>query len=172
MERILFLLDYANVQRSVSDRGLALDYEDLLRYVSDGRKLIEAHAYVPVDPRALHAMDRQIEDLWVAGYVVHTKTGELAGDTYKCDFDVEMAMDTMRFAIETRPDIIVMGSGDKDFVPLILAMRNRGVRVETLGFLRNTARSVMLQSSGFIDLETYVQVTEEHEATPHQVPTA
>ena len=103
MERVLFLLDYANIQRAASDRGVALDYEDLLRYVTDGRKLVESHAYVPIDPRAVNAMDGQIENLWVAGYVVHSKKGAMAGLTYKCDFDVELAMDAMALRHRSTP---------------------------------------------------------------------
>lgn len=43
----------------------------------------------------------------------------MAGDTYKCDFDVEITLDLMRTAEIVKPDIIVLLSGDKDFVPVM-----------------------------------------------------
>jgi uncharacterized LabA/DUF88 family protein len=91
------------------------------------------------------------------GWLVHTKVGAIAGDTYKCDFDVEITLDLMRTAEIVKPDIIVLLSGDKDFVPVMLELRQRGIRVEVAAFPgKNAAREVMLKASGFIDLDAYL----------------
>jgi uncharacterized LabA/DUF88 family protein len=157
MEKIIIFNDYANTQRGFQDFGLRPDFADLLDYLAEGRFLVEAHAYVPIDPRHSHGRDGEIEDLWRAGYLVHSKVGTPAGDTYKCDFDVEITLDLMRAAEIARPDIVVLMSGDKDFVPVILALRQRGIRVEVAAFPDiNAAREVMLKASGFIDLGQYV----------------
>lgn len=162
MEKIILFNDYANTQRGFQDFGLRPDFADLLDYLAEGRFLVEAHAYVPVDPRNSHGRDGEIEGLWRAGYLVHSKVGTPAGDTYKCDFDVEITLDLMRAAEIARPDIIVLMSGDKDFVPVILALRQRGIRVEVAAFADvNAAREVMLKASGFIDLGQYVDECRE-----------
>lgn len=158
MERIVIHDDYANNKRAFDERGVRRDNEDLLRYLSEGRFLVEAHTYVPIDPRNPHARDREIEQLWRAGWLVHSKIGSPAGDTYKCDFDVEITLDLMRTAEIVKPDIIVLLSGDKDFVPVILELRRRGIRVEVAAFPgQNAAREVILKASGFIDLGAYLE---------------
>ena len=132
-------------------------YQNLLDYLSEGRFLVEAQAYVPIDPRNPHVRDRDIETLWKAGWLVNTKVGAIAGDSYKCDFDVEITLDMMRTAEIVKPDIIVLASGDKDFIPVLLELRKRGIRVEVAALPGvNAAREVMLKASGFIDLNQYV----------------
>ncbi|HEY1353487.1 MAG TPA: NYN domain-containing protein [Ktedonobacteraceae bacterium] len=156
MERIVLFLDYANVNRAAGERGWRLDYADLLEYVSDGRFLVEAHGYVPINPRCEHRGDRDIEDLWQAGYLVHTKLGTLAGGTYRCNFAVEIAMDMLKALFQVKPDIMVLASGDADFVPLIQESRQAGVRVEVAAFPQSAGAEIRLKCSGFIDLAVYV----------------
>lgn len=160
-ERITVFLDYANINRSFEQFNPPPDYADLLNYLGEGRFTVEAHAFVPVDPRNPCARDREIEALWQAGYLVHQKVGTPIGsDGYKCDFDVEITLEMMRTAEIVRPEIIVLASGDKDFVPLILELRRRGIRVEVAAFAGiNAAREVMQKASGFIDLCQYVAET-------------
>jgi uncharacterized LabA/DUF88 family protein len=38
--------------------------------------------------------------LWEAGFVVKTKVGTIAGDSYKCNVDVKMVMDIMKAVYE------------------------------------------------------------------------
>jgi uncharacterized LabA/DUF88 family protein len=156
MDRVVIFLDFANVNRAASDHGLTFGYRDLLTYLSEGRTLVDAHAYVPIDPRAIYATDRVIEDLWTDGYCVHSKVGVQRDETYKCNFDVEMTMDIVRTAIEVRPDTVVLGSGDGDFAPLVVELRKRGIRVEICGFVNTTARDLILKCSDFIDLQLFV----------------
>jgi uncharacterized LabA/DUF88 family protein len=156
MERLVIFNDYANIEAAFRQLGIELDEQDLLSYLSEGRFLVEAHAFVPVDPRNAHARDALLERLWKAGYVVHDKLGTIVGDGFRCNLDVEITMELMRTAEMVKPDIIVLMSGDKDFIPVILELRRRGIRVEVAAFPHhNAAREVMLKASGFIDLERY-----------------
>ena len=126
MERIVLFNDYANTNAAFKSCNLEPDYGGLLEYLSEGRFLVEANAYLPIDPRNPHARDRKIDSLWRSGWLVHEKVGAIAGDTYKCDFDVEITLDLMRTAEIVKPDIIVLLSGDKDFIPVILELRVLG----------------------------------------------
>jgi len=158
MERIVIFNDYANTNAAFKQYKVEPDYGNLMDYISDGRFMVEAHAYVPIDPRNPNVRDRDIERLWGDGWLVHTKLGSFAGETYKCDFDVEITLDLMRTAEIVKPDIIVLLSGDKDFIPVILELRKRGIRVEVAAFPTiNAAREVILKASGFIDLSQYVE---------------
>ena len=160
MEKVQLFLDYANINRGANDLGYTLDYEELLHTnlvsQNEGRILIDAFAYVPIDPRQEHKMDSEIETLWNAGYFVNSKIGTIAGSNYKCDFDVEIAMDIIRIAHQTKPDIIILASGDSDFIPIIKELRKMGIRVEVAAFQKCISRHLSLVSSGFIDIEYFL----------------
>lgn len=154
-EKLVFFLDYANINRAAEDKRFNLDYSHLLQYISESRFLIDAHCYVPIDPRNEHRLDKEIEYLWRCGYVVNTKRGVVAGQSYKCDFDIEIAIDVLNTIYQIKPDIIVIATGDVDFIPLILQVRKLGVRVEAASFRDSASSEIVLKSSGFIDLDLY-----------------
>ncbi len=154
-EKVVFFLDYANINRAARDKRYRLDYRDLLQYVGEGRFLLDAHCYVPINPRNEHRLDGVIEELWRAGYVVTTKMGTIAGGTYKCNFDVEIAMDVLKAVYQVKPDIIVLATGDADFVSLILEDRRSGVRIEIAAFEESAGSEILSKCSGFINLGVY-----------------
>ncbi len=154
-EKIVVFLDYANINRAATEKRFRLDYQDLLRYMGEHRFLIDAHCYVPINPRSEHRLDRVIEELWRSGYIVTTKVGSFAGFTYKCNFDVEITMDVLKAVYQLKPDIIVLASGDSDFVSLILEVRKSGVRVEVAAFEETAGAEILSKCSGFIDLGVY-----------------
>ena len=156
-EKVVFFLDYANINRAAREKRYRLDYHDLLQYVGEERFLIDAHCYVPINPRNEHRLDAEIEELWRSGYIVNTKLGTIAGGTYKCNFDVEITMDVLRVVYQVKPDIVVLASGDADFIPLIQEVRRSGVRVEVAAFEKTAGVDILLKSSGFIDLDVYYE---------------
>ncbi len=156
-EKVVFFLDFANIDRAAREKGFQLDYHHLLEYVGENRFLSDAHCYVPINPRNEHRMDRQVEDLWRSGYIVTTKLGTIAGGTYKCNFDVEIAMDMVKVVYQVKPDIVVLASGDSDFVSLIQEVRKAGVRVEVAAFEENAGADILLKCSDFIDLAVYYE---------------
>ncbi len=156
-EKVVLFLDYANINRAAREKRYRLDYCDLLHYVGEDRFLIDAHCYVPINPRNEHRLDREIEELWRSGYIVTTKLGTIAGGTYKCNFDVEITMDMLKAMYQVKPDIIVLASGDSDFVSLIQEVRKYGVRVEVAAFEETAGTDILLKCSGFIDLAVYYE---------------
>ena len=156
-EKVVFFLDYANINRAAKEKRYRLDYCDLLQYMGEERFLIDAHCYVPINPRNEHRLDREIEELWRSGYIVTTKVGTIAGGTYKCNFDVEIAMDVLKVVYQVKPDIIVLASGDADFVSLIQEVRKSGVRVEVAAFVETAGADILRKCSGFIDLAVYYE---------------
>lgn len=156
-EKVVFFLDYANIHRAAREKRYRLNYQHLLHYVGEGRFLLDAHCYVPINPRNEHRRDRVIEELWQAGYIVNSKIGTIAGGTYKCNFDVEITMDILKAVFQVKPDIIVLATGDADFVPLVLEIRKSGVRVEVAAFEESTGAEMLSKCSGFIDLAEYYE---------------
>ena len=157
MEKAVFFLDYANINRAAREKRYRLDYGKLLTYVGEGRSLLDAHCYVPINPRNEYRLDGVIEDLWGSGYLVTTKRGTIAGGTYKCNFDVEITMDVLKVLYQVKPDIIVLATGDADFVSLILEVRKSGVRVEVAAFEETVGADLLSKCSGFIDLAVYYE---------------
>ena len=156
-EKVVLFLDYANINRAARENKYRLDYHNLLQYVGEERFLIDAYCYVPINPRNEHRSDAVIEELWRSGYIVNTKVGTIAGGTYKCNFDVEITMDVLKVVYQVKPDIIVLASGDSDFVSLIQDVRKSGVRVEVAAFEENAGAEIMSKCSGFIDLAVYYE---------------
>ena len=156
-EKVVFFLDYANINRAAREKRYGMDYHHLLQYVGEERFLVDAHCYVPINPRNEHRLDREIEELWRSGYIVTTKVGTIAGGTYKCNFDVEITMDMLKVVYQVKPDIIVLASGDSDFVSLIQEVRKSGVRVEVAAFGETAGPEILRKCSGFIDLAVYYE---------------
>src|SRR5260221_7478961 len=156
-EKVVVFLDYANINRTAREKRYRLDYQNLLHYVGADRFLIDAHCYVPINPRNEHRRDREIEELWHSGYIVTTKVGTIAGGSYKCNFDVEITTDVLKAIHQVKPDVIVLASGDSDFVSLIQEVRKSGVRVEVAAFPGAAGADVVLKCSGFIDLNVYYE---------------
>src|SRR5438128_11498236 len=123
-EKVVFFLDYANINRAGREKRYRLDYHHLLQYIAEGRFLIDAHCYVPINPRNEHRLDGEIEELWRSGYIVTTKLGTIAGGTYKCNFHVEITIDVLKAMYQVKPDIIVPASGDSEFLSVAQEARN------------------------------------------------
>jgi uncharacterized LabA/DUF88 family protein len=165
--KLLVFLDYANINSLARNSVIRLDYRHLLEYLVADRFLIDAYAYVPIDPRNEHGLDRTIEDLWKTGYSVQTKVGTVAGESYKCNMDVEMAIDILNAAYTIRPDIVVIASGDGDMLPVVQSLRKMGIRAEVASFEAGAARKLTIQASGFISLDQYVDEVMQVGETPN-----
>ncbi len=167
MEKVVVFLDFANINRAALDAGFKLDYKQLLDYVVGGRFLVDAFAYVPLNPHNEHSHDRDIENLWLNNYQVTTKTGTFKNNSYKCDFDIEITMDILNTIYKIKPDTIIILSGDVDFVPVLKEIRSQGIRAEVGAFTDSVVREIILKSSGFISLnsmiDSYPEIDEYYE---------
>lgn len=167
MQKVVVFLDYANIEGGARSAGFDVDYGALLEYLADdreGRFLQAAYAYVPIDPRLEHAQDKTIEDLWSCGYAVRSKVGTIAGESYKCDFDVEMTLDIVRTSFDIKPDIVVIVSGDSDFIPVVQGLRDKGIRVEVASFDNAMSGLLARRCSGYISLDEVYRDEDSDEA--------
>lgn len=155
LQKAVLFLDYANINRSASDNGITIDYGHLLEYMAYGRLLLDAFCYVPIDPKAEHRLDAQVKNLRESGYFVTTKVGVPTKESYKCDFDVEMAIDMIKNAHLVRPDIVILASGDGDMIPVVSELRRMGIRTEVAAFMSSMSEALRVRASSFIDLEVY-----------------
>jgi uncharacterized LabA/DUF88 family protein len=73
------------------------------------------------------------------------------GGNKKGDWDVGIAMDTIRIA--SKVDTIVLVSGDGDFADLIVYLKGLGCRVEVIGFEKTTSSKLLDVADDFIPID-------------------
>jgi len=76
---------------------------------------------------------------------------EFYGGLKKADWDVGIVIDAVRIAPSV--DVIVLASGDGDFVSLVEYLKNQGKRVEVIAFGRSASSRLKEVADEFIDLE-------------------
>ena len=150
-QRVEVLIDIQNLYHSAKNLYRAkVNYQEILKQAVAGRKFIRAF-----------------------GYVVRTKTGEEApffdaltklgietrvrdlqefyGGAKKADWDVGIVIDAIRTA--SGLDVIVLCSGDGDFIALVEYLKNQGKRVEVMAFGKTTSAKLKEVADEFIDLD-------------------
>lgn len=157
-ERVAAFVDYHNTLHALRRIGRQIDLVALRDYLAEGRHLVEVFLYIAIHP----SPDRQAADqatlhrLRQHGFLVRTRTGQLLPNGHlKCDLDLEMALDIQEFAARTRPDIVVLVTGDGDFTPLAQRLRLQGVRVEVASTPGSVSASLRAMANGFVDLTRF-----------------
>ena len=148
--RVGLFVDVQNIFYAAKQFNARLDFEKLLKVAVGNRRLIRAIAYVVQSPE----VDQSgfISMLGQKGYEIRQKDLRLRSDgSAKGDWDMGMAIDIMELV--EKLDVIVLVTGDGDFVSLVNLIKTIGPRVEVISFLHNTARD-LIQS---VDLHTQIE---------------
>jgi len=151
-QRVSVLIDVSNLYYSAKHlyRGEKVNFNELLKTAVSGRKLIRAFAYV------IRSKGGEEESFWKAlsklGIEIRVKNlQEYPGGAKKGDWDVGITVDAIR--ISPSVDVIVLASGDGDFVPLVEYLKNRGKKVEAISFGRSTSANLKEEVDEFFDLD-------------------
>ena len=162
MERTAIFLDVANLEAGFRNLGTHIDYLGLRDYLAEGRLLVETFVYLPINPYHPEQKARFAEFLQSNGFFVRSKIGKARpGHKWKCNFDVEMAVDILHYAQHGRVDIIVMGSGDADMAPVCKKVRLCGVRCEIAATKESTSPELVNVASSYIDLNSVIHQQRE-----------
>lgn len=174
MERTAIFLDVANLEQAFRQYNAKIDYVGLREYLTAGRFLVDAFAYVPINPHHADGKRNFIDFLGRHGFLVRSKVGKPRPDNkWKCNFDVEMAVDMLRYSHQARVDIVVMGSGDGDMLSVCEEIRFHGIRCEVAATRQTVADDLVTAVNGFIDLGEIIKesgTTENEEDVPAQSP--
>ena len=162
VSRVLVFVDEANVLGAARALNRRVDWSalrDHLTSVSDGRTLIEMVVYVGLPPIGnewsyqREKKQRFLHYLRTEGFLVVTKDGSPCDeDRYRANVDVLMALDALEFAVEARPDVVVLATGDSDFAHLAHKLRRRGIRVEVATISQSLASGLRAACNSVIDL--------------------
>ncbi|MGL5125636.1 MAG: NYN domain-containing protein [Fusobacteriaceae bacterium] len=135
MERVGVVLDFFSFQNAVSKSDIELNYEKFLEYLGDleeGRKLIDAYAYFNLNYTTENTERLLIENIEKSGFLIK-RTISYSKEEEDCNFyEIEMIIDILKFVSELKIDILVFGSVNSMFYPLLKTLRDRGVRVELI----------------------------------------
>jgi len=151
-QRVAVLIDTQNLYYSAKHVfGAKVNFGEVLKLAVSGRKLIRAFAYVV---QTKTGEEKPFFDaLTKLGIETRIKPlQEYYGGLKKADWDVGIVIDAIRVAPSV--DVVVLASGDGDFVPLVDYLRNQGKRVEAIAFGHSTSSKLREAVDDFFDLET------------------
>lgn len=146
----------SNLYFAARDLGVRIDYARLLEFLTNGRRLQRAYAYMAISPEESAAIPFLT---WLRrnGFRVITKPLKRFSDgTTKGDLDMELAVDLLSQAPYI--DVAVIVSGDGDFTYLVDRAQRLGLRVEIASTPRYTAIELLEIADRYIDLESNLSV--------------
>lgn len=166
-QRVGIFIDVQNLYHSAKNLYHGrVNYRELIKYLTGGRKLIRALAYVvksegivPVaeSPRIggakLASEGAFFEALEKSGLELRVKDLQVYGDGLKKgDWDIGMAVDAIRMA--SLLDVIILVTGDGDFTPLIDYLKwGLGRVVEVAAFRRSASLKIQEAADRFVNIE-------------------
>jgi uncharacterized LabA/DUF88 family protein len=156
------LVDEANFAGAARNYGRKAEWlilRDYLANPEDDRLLIEMVAYVGLPPDFGEFREQRTRKqnfvywLQTNGFLTVTKDGSPTdGNRYKANVDVILAVDGVQLAVDLRPDIVVLVTGDGDFAHLAQTLRRRGIRVEVAAVAATLSNSLKAAANDVIDL--------------------
>src|SRR3989344_375397 len=150
-QRVEVLIDVQNLYYSARNLyGQKVNFGEVLKEGVAGRKFIRAFAYVV---RTKTGEEKPFFDA-LTKLGIETRVRDLQefyDGTKKADWDVGIVIDAIRTASSL--DVIVLGSGDGDFIPLVEYLKNQGKRVEVMAFGKTASSRLIESADEFIDLD-------------------
>jgi uncharacterized LabA/DUF88 family protein len=174
-QRVGIFVDVQNLYHSAKNLYHGrVNYTELMKHLVAGRQLIRAMAYVVKSegveaqraadnprvraPRLEEKSDLSseaafFEALEKAGLELRMKDLQIfAGGMKKADWDVGMAVDAIRMSPFL--DVIILVTGDGDFIPLVDYLKwGAGRLVEVAAFRRSASSKIQEAADEFINIE-------------------
>lgn len=152
-QRVAIFIDTQNMYHSAKHLfGARLNFGKLVETIAAGRNIVRAFAYVA---RSKTGEEKAfLEALQAAGIELRIKDViEFASGERKADWDVGMAIDAVKFS--ERVDVIILVTGDGDFVPLVEYLKSKGIIVEVAAFGESTAKALKEATDLFFDISEH-----------------
>lgn len=149
-QRIGVFVDAQNMYHSAKNLfNSRVNFKEVLKEATANRKLITAIAYVITSPTKEESPF--FEALEKSGFKIKTKDLQIfPGGAKKADWDVGIAMDAIK--LSTRLDVVILVSGDGDYVPMVEYLQNHGLQVEIIAFGESCSKNLKEIADDFIDL--------------------
>ncbi|MFH1246594.1 MAG: NYN domain-containing protein [Candidatus Liptonbacteria bacterium] len=157
-QRVGIFVDVQNLYHSAKNLYHGrVNYQELIKHVVGDRELIRTMAYVVRSETAVGEA-QFFEALQKAGMELRLKDLQIYGDGMKkADWDVGMAVDAIRMAPFL--DVIVLITGDGDFIPLVDYLKwGMGRLVEVAAFDHSTNGKLKEAADKFTALESIPRI--------------
>ncbi len=149
-QRVGVLIDVQNMYHSAKNLYSArVNFQEILKLAVSGRSLIRVFAYV-VSTKT--GEEKPFFDA-LTKLGIETRVKELQefyGGQKKADWDVGIVIDAIRIAPSI--DVLVLASGDGDFISLVEYLKNQGKRVEIVAFGKSSSSRLREVCDEFVDL--------------------
>lgn len=159
-ERVLVLIDGANLYSAAKGLAFDIDYRKLLEAFRKSGRFIRAAYYTAlVEDQDFSPIRPLVDWLDYNGFTLVTKPAKEYTDAngrrrFKGDMDVELAVDLVEAAAYA--DHVFLFSGDGDFVAAVEAAKRKGVRVSVVSTIKSNppmaADDIRRAADNFIDL--------------------
>jgi uncharacterized LabA/DUF88 family protein len=156
-QRVGIFVDVPNLIYATERRKVDMDFGRVLEFFTRGRHLVRATAYAPITDDPLVKLESQRFAHHFIGHPYRIVTKPLkrfADGSMKANFDIELAVDIL--TMSERLDVVVLMSGDGDFVRVVELVESRGVRVEVAAFAEAAANELKAVADRFIDLGLHI----------------
>lgn len=151
-QRVAIFIDVQNLYHSArSLHQKRVNFKEVLKAATAGRKLIRAIGYVVTTKTGTEKTF--LDALEKIGLETRERPlQEFYGGAKKANWDVGIVIDAIRAAEVV--DVVVIISGDGDFVSLVDYLKNKGRQVEVMAFGRSTSGELRKVADDFIDLDS------------------
>lgn len=149
-QRVAIFIDVQNMYHSARNLyNRRVNFREILRTAVAGRQLIRAMGYVV---RTESGEEKPFfEALERVGIETREKDLQIFyGGMKKADWDVGMAIDAIR--LSNSVEVIVIVSGDGDFISLVEYLKNQGKQVEVIAFGKSASSKLRETADDFVDL--------------------
>ncbi|MBI4122400.1 MAG: NYN domain-containing protein [Parcubacteria group bacterium] len=150
-QRVGVFVDVQNMYYSAKNLFEAkVNFAKVLEAAVSERSLVRAIAYAVRGPQSED--DNFFAALEKIGFEVKARELQVfVGGNKKGDWDVGICMDAIRMAAKL--DVVVLVSGDGDFVPLVSYLKySQGCVVEVMAFGRTASAALKEAADDFVDL--------------------
>lgn len=150
-QRVGIFIDAQNLYHSAKNLHHGrVHFENVLADSLADRELVRAIAYVITTESG---EEKNFFDA-LAKIGIETKTKDLqifSSGSKKADWDVGLAIDAVKLA--DKLDVVVLASGDGDFIPLVEYLKMRGCQVEVITFGKSASGKLKEVADDFIDMD-------------------
>lgn len=150
-QRVGVLIDVQNLYYSAKQMyNTKVNFSNILKECVQDRELVRALAYViKADMKDESNFHEALEKV---GLEVRAKDLQVFyGGAKKGDWDVGIAMDALRLA--PKLDVLVLVSGDGDFVDLLKHLKALGCKTEVVAFGRSSSSKLKEEADHFTDMD-------------------
>lgn len=155
-QRVLVLIDAQNLYHSAKNlHQRFVNFKEVIDLAVGPRRLTRALAYVVASEENPKEADF-FEALVNAGIQLRSKPLLIyPGGLKKADWDVGLTVDAIEMAPDV--DVVVLASGDGDFLPLVISLQHTGKLVEAVAFGKTTNTKLREAVDYFYDLDQFTK---------------